>query len=231
VSGVNLADVLAVIRRDLDPATREIVEAMVYDAHRLTVIRDAFMEGRDALAVKMIRDLDPLRKMERLPLSADLRNRRDGGPDGVYPGGSGRIIARPQTSVFRPRLLILARATAEAVDINDIQVGLRSQFAQAGDVPGEMFAIDMPEGTLDLLDGLAVNGPDGLDPIYTLHVNARGVERLLLPLDFEPAELAMDVSITFTNISERPLARFRGAFIGATGCEVQIPSIIGTAAV
>lgn len=215
-----IARVMEIVRKDLDPQTLGIVEEMLRDGDRLAIIRDAFMEGKDAHAVKMIRDLDPMRRMELLPITCDLRGRDGGyggyrtGPMGVEPGASFQIIARPQREHFRPRYLILARETAMACDLCDIKVGNRSQFSQSGDIPGEMFAVDVPEAVLDAAD--TAQEPDATSPIYTLHIGARAVERLPLPIDFEVVREMMDLTIIARNISDRPLARFRGAFIGCT---------------
>lgn len=196
---VDIAKLLEVVRRDLDPQTLAIVEEMIHDGHRLTVIRDAFMEEKDALAVKMIRDLDPMRRMEILPFSSDNL---------IPPAMSAQITSRPQRSLFCPRYLILAKATAMAIDVLDIKVGNRSQFGQSGSVPGEIFAVDTPEAAFHS----APDADEGV--VYTLHINARGVERLPLPIDFEPVQTAMDLVVIVTNISDAPI-RFRGAFIGA----------------
>jgi hypothetical protein len=196
---VDIHKILEVVRRDLDPQTLAIVEQMIHDGHRLTVIRDAFMEEKDALAVKMIRDLDPMRQMEILPFSSDNL---------IPPAMSAQITARPQRNLFRPRYLILAKATAMAIDVIDIRVGNRSQFGQSGSVPGEMFAVDAPEAAFHSAPG----ADEGI--VYTLHINARGVERLPLPIDFETVQLSMDLVVVITNISDAPI-RFRGAFIGS----------------
>jgi hypothetical protein len=212
--------VMAVVRKDLDPATVAIVEDLLHNGERLLVIRDAFLEERDALAVKMIRDLDPNRNMSLLPISVDLRNRPYSQPEGVVTNQAFQITARPQRWPFRPRYLLLARETAEAIDINDIRVGNRSQTEQAGDVPGEMFAVDMPEASLAALDVMdtshyAASGmPTDPTRIYTLTINAKALERLPLPIDFEPVQSGMQLVIMATNVSDKPLARFRGAFIG-----------------
>ena len=198
---VDVAKILEVVRRDLDPQTLAIVEQMIHDGHRLTVIRDAFMEEKDALAVKMIRDLDPMRQMEILPFSDHAL---------ILPTQSAQITSRPQRRLFRPRYLILAKATAMAIDVLDIKVGNRSQFSQSGAVPGEMFAVDAPEAAFEATPDAAE------DTVYTLRINVRGVERLPLPIDFEAVQMAMDLVVTVTNISDAPI-RFRGAFIGACG--------------
>jgi hypothetical protein len=201
----DISKILEVVRRDLDPQTLAIVEELIHDGHRLTVIRDAFMEEKDALAVKMIRDLDPMRNMSLLPFSSTFR-------EVIQPTRSFLIIGRPQRSPFRPRYLILARETAMSVDINDIKVGNRSQFEQTGDVPGEMFAVDVPEG---MLEAAPVDPVTHTTPVYTLRINARGVERLPLPIDFETVQPSQDLVVVGTNITDKPLTNFRGAFIGA----------------
>jgi hypothetical protein len=101
--------VMAVVRKDLDPATVAIVEDLLHNGERLLVIRDAFLEERDALAVKMIRDLDPNRNMSLLPISVDLRNRPYSQPEGVVTNQAFQITARPQRCPFRPRYLLLRR--------------------------------------------------------------------------------------------------------------------------
>ena len=80
----------------------------------------------------------------------------------VLPGQTALIEARPQRGAFRPERFFVSGGTPElavswwqrispwyrapvlhgAADwlINDIQIGNRSQFAQSGDLPGDMFA-------------------------------------------------------------------------------------------
>lgn len=80
----------------------------------------------------------------------------------IRPGQTAQITARPQRVAFRPERFYVSNASPEykgpwwkrlspwykaplcngAADwiINDIQIGNRSQFAQAGDVPGDMFS-------------------------------------------------------------------------------------------
>ena len=69
------------------------------------------------------------------------------GTAGIPPGFSTQITARPQRVAFRPeRVFVSSYGTSlgggGAADwtINDIKIGNRSQFSQAGDVPGDMFA-------------------------------------------------------------------------------------------
>jgi hypothetical protein len=83
-----------------------------------------------------------------------------------------------------------------------------------------MFAVDLPEASLAALDvmdtshHLANDMSTDPTPIYTLTINAKALERLPLPIDFEPVQSGMDLVITATNVSDKPLARLRGAFIG-----------------
>jgi hypothetical protein len=78
---------IAILEQKLDPSTLAIVRAALDDSDRLAVIRDAFLEGRDAQAVQMILDLDPIgiRKV----LGFDTSGTR---PSGFTPATSDRII-------------------------------------------------------------------------------------------------------------------------------------------
>jgi hypothetical protein len=89
---------------------------------------------------------------EVLPFSTGLR---------VLPGQTAEITARPQRCAFRPERLFVSDSFTEykgpwwkrlspwykapqlkgASDwvVNDIKIGNRSQFAQAGDIPADMF--------------------------------------------------------------------------------------------
>jgi hypothetical protein len=76
---------------------------------------------------------------EVLPMGSGTQN--------IPPGFSTQITSRPQRVAFRPeRVFVSSFGTAlgggGAADwtINDIKIGNRSQFSQAGDVPGDMFA-------------------------------------------------------------------------------------------
>ena len=73
---------------------------------------------------------------EVLPLSNDQL---------IKPGQSARITVRPQVLSFLIQRLFISRG--EDVDgnasdwlVNDIKIGSRSQFAQSGCIPGDMFA-------------------------------------------------------------------------------------------
>lgn len=63
----------------------------------------------------------------------------------IVPAKAVRISARLQTAAFRPELLEID-GDASNWTVNDIRVNDRSQFAQAGDVPGDMFATHAVDG-------------------------------------------------------------------------------------
>jgi hypothetical protein len=194
--------ILEIIRKSsLDPTTVQIIESAFHDAHRLTVIRDAFMEEKDALAVKMIRDMDSRGPefRELLPMSM--------GPnpnDTIFPGQSAQITARPQRGPFRPTHLLVARECAGMFDINDIRVGNRSQTAQAGDVPADAFA----NTDADIFD-MATDA----DGFVTIKIDKRAEERMPIHIDFEMCQTAMDICLVVTNIGTVS-KRFRAAMIG-----------------
>lgn len=193
--------ILQIVREKMDPATAEIIAAAFHDAHRLTVIRDAFMEEKDALAVKMIRDLDPNEQGFRRLLPAMSSGTL------IHPGQSAQITARPQCDKFTVISLLVARSCAEAFMINDLRVGNRSQQMQAGDVPAEIFAIDAP-----LIENLPEPDADGF---ITIKINKPASDRSLLELDFDLCLTAMDLVLIVTNTSSTP-REFRAAWYGKT---------------
>jgi len=67
----------------------------------------------------------------------------------ILPNTSAQITSRPQSVAFRPERIIIGGSPSQWV-INDVKVGNRSQFAQSGDVPGEMFAATTIDGYLSM---------------------------------------------------------------------------------
>jgi hypothetical protein len=63
------------------------------------------------------------------------------GPERVLPGESAWFVSRPQCVALRVEQLVIDLASEEWT-IDDIHVHGKSQFAQAGAIPGEMFAPD-----------------------------------------------------------------------------------------
>lgn len=62
----------------------------------------------------------------------------------IQPNQTAQIVARPQIVAFRPERFFISGAGTPggAADwvVQDIRIGTRSQLAQAGELPGEMFA-------------------------------------------------------------------------------------------
>lgn len=65
----------------------------------------------------------------------------------ILPNTSAQITTRPQACAFRPERLIIG-GNPENWIVNDIRVGNRTQFAQAGDVPGEVFAYNATDAQI-----------------------------------------------------------------------------------
>lgn len=188
------AEVLAIVRPHLDGATLAIVESALRSDDRLEMIRDAFLEGRDHEAVKMLRDLDPAKPRMFLPASTPME---------ILPTQSAQIMARPQVGPFRILRLLVSRSCAGSFDINDIVVGTRSQFAQSGDVPADAFEVDGPE-----LDAV-------FDEVGERQVSLAVTEkeaRFGIPIDLT-VDTAVDVRLVVTNVGDQPL-RFRAAWVG-----------------
>ena len=52
-----------------------------------------------------------------------------------------RVISRPEAVAFRPEQLHITSPHPEHFNIVDVLIGNRTQFAQSGEIPGDMFAI------------------------------------------------------------------------------------------
>ena len=187
------AEVLAIVREHLDASTLAIVESALRADARMVVIRDAFLVGRDHEAVKMLRDLDPVKPRMLLPMSTSVE---------ILPSQSAQITARPQVGPFRLLRLLVSKSCAGSFDINDIRVGTRSQFAQSGEVPADAFEVDAP--TLDVV-------MDGERQVLVTVTETEA--RFGIPLDLPVVETAMDVTLYVTNTGDQSL-RFRAAWVG-----------------
>ena len=71
---------------------------------------------------------------EILPMSS--------GTQAIQPNHSASITARPQRVAFRPERVFISENGDGAANwlVNDILIGNRSQFSQAGQIPGDIFA-------------------------------------------------------------------------------------------
>src|ERR1041384_6659367 len=67
----------------------------------------------------------------------------------IFPNTSAQITSRPQAVAFRPERIIIGGQPSSWI-VNDVKVGNRSQFAQSGDVPGEMFAATTIDGYVSM---------------------------------------------------------------------------------
>jgi len=63
----------------------------------------------------------------------------------IAPGKSFAVVARPQAAAFRVEEIVII-GDPDAWMIEDIKVGHRSQFVQAGDIPGSVFARGVDNG-------------------------------------------------------------------------------------
>lgn len=85
----------------------------------------------------------------------------------IRPGTSAEVIGRPGVA-FRPQRFVIGGTPAHWI-VHDIWIGGRSQLAQGGDIPGEMFAstavdtfvvLDAAQGTTDVAVVVTYVGPE-----------------------------------------------------------------------
>lgn len=183
-------EVLDIIAMTVDETTLAIVRDALADSHRMTIIRDAFLAGRDHEAV----NLDPRGLYKLLPTSS--------GAALIEPTMSAQITATPQTA-FRATRLMVSRRSRDFM-IADIRVGTQYQFVQAGEVPADIFA-----GNLDDLEP-ALFG-EMVDGLYTIRVPDHAIPLMGLPISCPESDKA--IVITVTNIGVQP-ASFDAAWLG-----------------
>jgi hypothetical protein len=191
-------NVLDILRDKVDPTTLALVADAMRDGERLSVIRDMFLEGRDAEAVAAIRDLAPNGQYKLLPISA--------GAVLVVPNQSAQITARSQVP-FRATRLLIGRRSRDFL-VNDICLGNRSQLCQAGDIPADLFA-----GDFDSLES-PIRG-EFADGLWTIRVDRAVLPLIGLPISFPEAQVGEEHRITVTyNGTEESGMPFEGALLG-----------------
>jgi hypothetical protein len=137
---VSREEAIAILERKLDGATLAIVRSALEDSDRLSIIRDAFLAGRDADAVQMIRDLDPIGIRKAVGVNSY---------GGIVAGGSAQLSIRPQLP-FQATNLIVSPSCAADFMINDIRVGTSSMYVQSSDIAADLFtAKDILHGAPD----------------------------------------------------------------------------------
>lgn len=99
----------------------------------LLTILALLLAATSVVAVSLQRMLwrsNPRRQRVVLPMSSGVN---------VKPGSAMQVTGKPQDTAFRPERIVLGGHPDRWI-VNDVKVGNTSQFAQSGDVPGEMFS-------------------------------------------------------------------------------------------
>jgi hypothetical protein len=191
---------LDIVRAKLDPATAKIIELALVDAHRLLVIRDAFLDQRDAEAVQMIRALDPIGIRKVLGVNSNVA---------IEANQTAQIAARPQLP-FTADHFAVSPAVAPYFVIEDIRVSIHSQWVQAGSIAADLFATDV--------DQVLVGEPDE-EGFHVIKIGKKAEARWGLPIAMPKCMPGQEIFVVVTCIDggDADLGReFRGAFLGTT---------------
>jgi hypothetical protein len=189
------AQILEIVRNSLDSKTTRLIEEALKNSDRIAIIRDAFLEGRDLEAVKMIRDLDPVGIRRILGCGTQGRE--------VPARGSAQIMTRPQLP-FTPNRFIVSRGSYSFL-IADIKVGNRSMWVQAGDIDADLFANDAP----------IFEGERDADGFLVIKISAQVESRLGIPIDMPEVLPGQEITVVIHNASDEDQT-FNGAFLGTT---------------
>lgn len=211
IEGDAIAAALALVKEHLgDKAVRELV-IKLEDAERIKVIRDAFNEGRDRVAVTLMRDLVKWGDLHEgqfklLPTSAS---------DLIQPGQSVQVTARPQGYAFSA-LALLVSDQSRGFLINDIRVGNRSQFVQAGDIPADVLT-PIP-AALEVLfatkpDETVEDAEKRIGERIEVALRSDVLSRAIVPLDCDVCLTSQDMVVVATNVTSEPLF-WRAVWLG-----------------
>ncbi len=188
--------IMAIVREHLDASTAKLIEDAMSGAERIAIIRDAFLEGRDVEAVKMLRDLDPIGLRKVLAVNSDQVE--------IPSQTHAQVTARPQIP-FTANRFVVAKSCASYFSIADISVRNRSMMPQAGSIDAELFSADAP-----IFDGEL----DG-DGFMTIKIGARIESRLGLAIDMPETSPGDLIVITIENFDGDP-HRFSAVLLGTT---------------
>lgn len=206
----------------ISPDVKTIIRGAAF-AELQRVIRDAFLEGRDQDAMRILDS----QEYRTLKTAEDVNTRTLVGINSygmVAAGAYVTITARPQTSAFRVTKVLVSPSCAAYFTINDLRVGNRSQLPTSGDVAADLFAIapslewtvagDSPNPKIADLDGREIS--------YSISITAQGELAIGQEMNFETCFPSQDLVLMATNISGRA-AQFRGAFVGYEVSEERRP--------
>jgi len=111
------------------------------------------------------------------------------------------MVNRPQVT-FKGSRLFVWRETAASFMIDDVRVGNFSMPVAAGPIPADIFSVDVEDLTKIVFRTAQL-----------VEIDRLASESVGLPFDLVTADVAADVLIRVTNVSDRP-ARFVCAFLG-----------------
>ena len=149
------------------PASREVLPMSTIGGRGF--VREVFVFDAEKNAFRRVGEVD----------ANGVGRSDDGAGDGIslVQGKLYRIVGRPQRVAFRPERVNIGKGTTPngAADwvVHDIAVGHRSQFAQSGPIPGDMFgsqaidsfvSFDTIQTAMDFSMDVSYQGPNPSEP-------------------------------------------------------------------
>lgn len=180
------------------------------------VIRDAFLEGRDNEAMRIL-DSQEYRALKN---TEHVGRRTFVGINSHHPltpRAVGTLIIRPQVQGFKVDRVVVSPSCAESFTVVDLRVGNRSQLIQSSEIAGNILGISP---SLDWVVTIPPDSPPAFVdehgrtiPSISVDITTQGELALGQPIDFDICETSQDLVIIVHNIDDVP-RMFRGAFLG-----------------
>ena len=203
--------ILKMLEQTLDSKSLAKVREAIEDAARLTVIRDAFLNGRDVEAVTLIKQLDLTKAKRKINKNAApvLGMRRAilgiSSSAEISPGQNVTCVTRPQIP-FKPDRFAVSRRCSSAFLIERFQVGNRAQDVANSTIPADMMEASFPE-----LPYLFDSSEPGM-PIE-IRIDSFVEAQFGIPIDMDTCQVAQDLVVQVSNDGPIPL-RFYGLYLG-----------------
>lgn len=192
--------ILRIMRGEPSYETRERAE-------QIAKIRELFLAGEDATAVRMLADPPELMRSpvprKLLPCYMECPGQTHTAmSNGRLLGNNFQFVARPQLP-FRASYLLLDAAIAPHLNVLAIRVGMSEQLVAVGPVPGSLFAWGGPFGEIK---------PDA-EGFVTVKIDAAGAERMPLPISMPACHVGTDMLVAVTFKDDAPASALAGGAI------------------
>lgn len=207
--------ILKILEEKLDSRQIAEIRLAIEDANRITVIRDAFLSGKDVEAISLIKHLDLTKSLDEARKKIDskantvlgIRRTILGISTMVPPGSTQVITVRPQR-VFKVDRLAVSRLCSSYFIISSIRVGNQYQEVALSEIAADLLETSFDESSL------IFNREPG--ELIEVKIDSFVESRIGIPIDMDTCQTAQDLSMFVMNTDLENSRRFSALYLGVT---------------